>query len=138
MTKKVFLAADMLVAFVDRMHPQHLHAKTLMHYFASEHFALFTTPTILDHAYTQIAQDISVSLARELLDSFAKTEVNMLFPDDKDLAHTYELVTNSPTLEITFTDALQATLCVRNHIPSIATFSYIHPYLGMSAFYLPV
>ncbi len=137
-SKKVFLAADALTAFVDRAHPKHLHSAAFFRYFAQEGFQLFTTLTEINTANQYIYSALSPSLSKEFIKGLSLSAINILTPDDTDIRATYKTMLSNSTTEMTFAEALITTLANRRNIPQICTFSYIHLLFGIQLFYLPL
>lgn len=137
-SKKVFLAADVFVAFVDRAHPKHIHAVAFFRYFASEHFEIYSTISVCIEAYNNINKDISPTLARDFLKAITLGNINMIYPEDAEFKLTVKALTSYGSHDLTFQEALNATLADRRRIPFICTFAYLHPLYGLTTFFLPI
>ncbi len=137
-SRKVFLSPDIFVAFVDRAHPKHLHASAFFRYFAQEQHFLYTNMVALSDAHKDISTTISPILAKEFVKAISLTSINILYPEESDLNLTYKTLINSSTSDLSFQEALMASMASRREIPYICTVGYLHPLFGLTAFYLPI
>lgn len=137
-SKKVFLAADVFFAFVDRAHAKHEQASAYIRYFAQEEYFLFTDIVSLNLVYEQIYKDISASLAKDFMKTISLSNINIIFPDESDLKTTYKTLQLSNSTELTFIKALASVLAEKRNIGQICTFEYLQPLFGISLFYLPL
>lgn len=137
-SKKVFLAPDIFVAFVDRAHPKHLHASAFFRFFAQEQHFLYTDPSSIMDAYAQIQEKISPFLAKDFLKAITLGTINIIYPEEQDVKLCMKTVISGTTTELSMQEALIASMASRRAIPHICTFSYLHPLFGLTAFYLPI
>lgn len=136
-SKKVFLAPDIFVAFVDRAHPKHLHAAAFFRYFAQEQQTLYTNPQNIMDAYTIIQKKISPFLAKDFLKAISLGSINILYPEETDLKLCFKTILGA-SAELSMQEALTAVMAQRRAIGQIATFTYLHPLFGLTTFYLPI
>lgn len=137
-SKKVFIASDLFVAFIDRAHPKHIHAVAFFRYFAAERFELYSNIQIVIASYQKIYKDISPSIARDFLRSLSLGNINIIFSDDTDFKAALKTLVTYQSTELTFEEALMATEADKRRIPAICTFEYLHPLFGISTFFLPI
>jgi predicted nucleic acid-binding protein len=137
-SKKVFIAPSIMVAFVDRAHPKHEQASAFFRYFAQEEYLLFTDTPSMMASYEQIYREISPSLAKDFLRTLALSNINVIHHDESDMKAALKALVNYQSTELTFQEALMAVLANRRGISQICTFSYLHPLFGQSLFYLPI
>ncbi len=137
MSRKVFLASDVLSAFLNRNDPKHLQASAFFRYFAQEHFYLYTSSEIVIFVYQNISQGISKSFAKEFLQVMSESSIHILTPDEQDIRKAMQLVTTSFT-DLGLQEALSLVMTQRHYIPQIATFLYMHSLFGREPFYLPI
>ena len=64
-SKKVYIAADGFLSFIDRANPKHVHVSAIFRYFAQEKYQLFTSYAVLEETYNEIYNKISPSLAKD-------------------------------------------------------------------------
>lgn len=138
MAKKVFIASDVFVAFLDRVHPKHLHAVAFFRYFASERYEIYTNIEILIATYQNIHQNISPSLARDFLRTMTLTNINIIYSDESDFKGAAKALLSYGSSELTMTDAIMSVEADKRNISSICTFEYLHPLFGLSTFFLPI
>lgn len=137
-SKKVLLAPDTLIAFVDRAHPKHLHAVAFFRYFAQEHFQLYINITGLTDTYGHIYEKISPSIAKDFLKALSLSNINLIYPEEADMKTALKALVNYQTVELTFQETLMSVMSHRRNIPQICTFEYLHPLFDVSVFYLPI
>jgi predicted nucleic acid-binding protein len=137
-SKKVYLASDGFIAFVDRGHPKHVHVSAFFRYFAQEQFQLYTSFVTIDETYNELYKTISPSLAKDYLRAMYMTSINIIYPEPSDIKSAIKTVATSNVVELTFSKALVSVLCNKRSIPQVCTFSYLPSLFGLQAFYLPV
>lgn len=135
---KVFLVSDALCAFIDRAHPKHEQAAAFFRYFAQEEYQLYLDIYTIIDAYNQIYKDISPSLAKDFLRSLSLSNINILYPDESDIKAAVKTLITYRSTDLTFPEALRATLADRKTIAEICTLGYLHPLFGLTLFYLPI
>lgn len=137
-SKKVFLAQDAFIAFVDRAHPKHLHAGAFFRYFAQEQFMLYTNVSTISLVHQTISKKISPSIGKDFIKALSLSNINILYPEEADLRLSFKSFLGSTSPDISLEEVLMSTMAQRRSIPSICTFEYLHPLFGLSTFYLPV
>jgi len=137
-SRKVFLAPDIFVAYVDRAHPKHIHATAFFRYFSQEQHFLYTNPQNIMDSFTLIQKRISPFLAKDFIKAISLGSVNMLYPEESDLKLAYKTILASSSQDLSMNEALMAVMAERRSIPQICTFEYLHPLFGLTAFYLPI
>ena len=137
-SKKIYLAQSVFYSFIDRVHSRHNHAQAFFRYFAQEEFVLFTDTNTINQTYNQIYKEISPSLARDFLKTIFLSNINIIYPDQSDIKAALKTLVNYQSPELTFSDAIMAVLANRRGVSQIATFDYLHPLFGLSAFFLPI
>jgi predicted nucleic acid-binding protein len=137
-SKKVYIAPDGFVAFIDRAHPKHVQASAYFRYFAQEKYQLYTSLTSMNDTYTIIYNTISPALARDFLRTMSLSSVNIIYPESAEMKQAVRTVETSNAVDLTFSKALMSVVCNRKNIPQIATFEYLHSLFGLQVFYLPM
>lgn len=137
-SKKVYIATDGFVAFIDRSQPKHLQAAAFFRFFAQENYQLYTTIVSINEAYTTVYRTISPSLSKDFLRAMYFSTVNIIYPEEHDLRAAIKTIASTNSTELTFTKALTAVICNKRSIPQIYTFGYFPALFGLQVFYLPV
>ncbi len=137
-SKKVFIEASILCAFVDRAHPKHDQAAAYFRFFAEEEYLVFTDYYSLMEAYLIIYKEISPSLAKDFMRTMSLSNVNILYPEEQDSKVALKALVNYQSTDLTFPKALSAVLAQKRGITQICTFDYLHPLFGQALFYLPI
>lgn len=138
LSKKVFIAPDGFVAFIDRAHPKHIHAAAQFRYFAENNYQIYTTVLSLNEAYQTLYNTISPSVARDFLRAIELSNVNFIHPEESDVKRSLRAVATTQSAELTFAIILAATICNKRSIPQVCTFSYFPSLFGLQTFYLPI
>lgn len=137
-SKKVFIATDALVAFIDRAHPKHLHATAFFRFFAENHFQLYISILNINEIYLRLYNNISPSIAKDFMRALEMSAINILYPEESDLKKSIKIIEGSQSVELTFTKALTSVLCNKRSVPQICTFEYLPTLFGLQLFYLPI
>jgi len=138
LSKKVYIAADGFVAFMDRAHGKHAQASAFFRYFAQEKYQLYTTIVSVNETYTTVYNTISPSLARDYLRALALSSINVSYPETSDLKSAIRIIETSNSVDLTFSKALMSVMCNKKSIPQIMTYEFLHALFGLQVFYLPV
>jgi len=137
-SKKVFIAPDALITFIDRADSKHIHSSAFFRYFGQGGYQLYTDIISINYAYDKIFKDISPSVAKDFLRAMIISSFNILYPDESDMKATIKILAADQSAELAFSKALMAVFCNRRSIPQICTFEYLHPLFGLQLFYLPI
>jgi predicted nucleic acid-binding protein len=132
LSKKVFIAPDGFVAFIDRAHPKHVHAAAQFRYFAQNNYQIYTTVLTLNEAYQTLYNTISPSVARDFLRAVELSNVNFIHPEESDVKRSLRAVATTQSADLTFATVLAATICNKRSI------SYFPSLFGLQVFYLPL
>jgi predicted nucleic acid-binding protein len=137
-SKKIYIAPDGLVAFVDRAHKKHVQATAFFRYFAQEKCQLYSNIVGINDTYMTIYNTISPSLARDFLRVLSLSNINVLYPENADIKMAIKIIETGNSVDLTFAKALMAVLCNKKSIPQIMTYEYLHALYGLQLFFLPV
>ena len=138
LSKKVYIASDGFIAFIDRAHTKHLHAGAYFRYFGQNQFQLYTTIVTIEETYSELTRTISPSVAKDFLRAIEISSINILYPEEADFKRSLRTVITTPSVDMTYSRALMALICNKRSIPQICTFSYSPTLFGLQTFYLPV
>ena len=136
-SKKVYIEPSGFYAFVDRGNPKHEQAAAYFRYFAEEGYVLFTDCQTITESYNHIYREISPSLAKDFLRTIFLSDINIIYPEERDIKAALKTLVNFQSTELTFSKATKAVLANRRGISQVFTFDYVHPLFGQNAFYLP-
>ncbi len=137
-SKKVYIADSAFYSFVNRAHPKHEQASAYFRYFGLEKYSLFTDIFTLLEVYNRIYNEISPSLAKDFLRIASISDINIIYPEERDIKAALKTLTNYRTTDLTFDQSLRAVLANKRGITQIYTFDYLHPLFGQNVFYLPI
>lgn len=137
-SKKVYIAPDGFIAFIDRVNKKHVQASAFFRYFAQEQYQLYTNPVTINEAYMTIYNTISPSLARDFLRALDLSSINLIFPENADIKAAVKIIETGNSVDLTFGKALMAVMCNKKSIPQIMTYEFLHALYGLQLFYLPV
>jgi predicted nucleic acid-binding protein len=137
-SKKIYIASDGLVAFIDRAHKKHVQATAFFRYFAQEQCQIYSSVVSLNETYMTIYNMISPSLARDFLRALSLSSINVLYPENADIKAAIKILETGNSVDLTFSKALMAVICNKKNIPQIMTYEYLHALYGLQLFFLPV
>lgn len=137
-SKKVYLSVSAFYAFINRAHVKHNQAYAYFRYFGQENYSLFTDIYCVMEAYNQIYKEISPSLAKDFLRIITISDVNIIYPEERDIKVALKTLINFQSADLTFAQSLRAVLANKRAITQIHTFDYLHPLFGQTVFYLPI
>jgi len=138
LSKKVYIATDGFVAFIDRAHQKHLHISAQFRYFAQNHFQLYTSVVTLNEVYNELANTISPSIGKDFIRAIELSNINLLYPEESDIKKSSRLLITSQLNQLTFNKSLMSVICNKRSIPQICTFEYLPTFFGLQPFYLPI
>src|SRR4030067_878072 len=133
--RKVYLAPDVMSAFVDRANPKHDQATAFFRYFAPEGYHLYTDNISIYDTYRRIENDISASVAKDFLRTIGVSSISILHPDESDMRAATKFYLNDKSGDLTYQKAIMAVLADRRGIGQVATFEYLHAVFGLGIFY---
>ena len=137
-SKKVYIAPDGFIAFIDRAHSKHVQAAAFFRFFAQEQYHLYSNIISINETYMVLYNTVSPSLARDFLKALSFSSINILYPEPADMKAAIKILENSTSVELTFSKALMAVVCNKKSVPQIMTYDFLHALYGLQLFYLPV
>ncbi len=137
-SKKVYISRSGFYALINRAHPKYEQASAYFRYFAIENYLLFTDIFTLNDVYNQIYREISPSLSKDFLRTVFLSDLNILYPEERDVKAALKTLINFQSSDLTFNQSLRAVLANRREVSQVLTFDYLHPLFGQGAFYLPM
>ena len=137
-SKKVYITQSAFFAFIDRANSKHEQANAYFRFLAEEKYSLFTDSFTLAEVYDQVYKDISPSLGKDFLKTLFLGNVNIIYPEERDIKGVLKTLVNYQSANLTFNQALTAVLAYKRSISQVFTFDYLHPLFGLSVFYLPI
>jgi predicted nucleic acid-binding protein len=137
-SKKIYIAPDGLVAFIDRAHKKHVQATAFFRYFAQEQCQLYTNVINVHESYMTVYNTISPSLGRDFLRALSLSNINVLNTEPADIKAATKIIETGNSVDLTFSKALMAVMCNKKSIPQIMTYEFLHALYGLQLFYLPV
>ena len=138
LSKKVYLAPDILFGYLDRTDNKHSQIAAYFRYFAQNQYHLYTDSISIYQAYEKVVTEMSRSIANEFLRTLFLSNINIIYPDESDIRAAIKILLNDKTNELTFQVAVMVVLADRRGISQICTTAYIHTMFGLSIFYLPM
>lgn len=136
--KKVYLDPSVIIAFIDRGHPQHDTADVFFRHFADSEYQLFTDIASIITAYRTIYSSISPSLAKDFLKTIFKSSINIIYPDPSEIKLALKALINYDSTDLTYDKSLIAVLANKRNILDICTLEYLPPLFGQNTFFIQV
>lgn len=137
-SKKVYITKSAFFAFIDRASTQHEQANAYFRFLAEAKYTLFTDSFALAEVYDEVYKNISPSLGKDFLKTIFLGSVNVIYPEEKDIKAALKTLVNYQSANLTFNQALEATLANKRGISQVFTFDYLHPLFGQNIFFLPL
>lgn len=137
-SKKVYVSGSAFYALINRAHQKYEQSSAYFRYFAIEKYSLFTDIYTLLETYGQIYKDISPSLAKDFLRIASISDINIIYPEERDIKAALKTLINYQSTDLNFSQSLRAVLANKRGISQIHTYDYLHPLFGQSIFYLPI
>lgn len=138
LSKKVFIAPNLLFAFVDRGSPKHEQAAAYFRYFAQQEYQLFIDTVNLVEAYNAMYIKMSPSMGRDFLRVIFLSDINIIYPEESDIKAALKALVGYRTAELSFSHAIMSVMANKRNINQIATFEFLHPLFGLQVFFLPI
>src|SRR5260221_2003622 len=125
-SKKVYIAPDGFISFIDRVHKKHVQTTAFFRYCAQEQYQLYTNPITINETYMTIYNTISPSLARDFLRAIDLSNINVIHPENADMKAAIKIIETGTSVDLTFAKALMAVMCNKKSIPQIMTYEFLH------------
>ncbi len=138
LSKKVLLAPDSIISFIDRAHDKHDQAAAFFRFFAQNQYQLYMDTLTLNRVYEYLFKNISPSLAKDFIRTISLSEINMLYTDENDFKAALKTLLIYPNTDLSFPLAMLATLANRRNIPQVCTFVYFPNLFALQTFFLPI
>lgn len=129
-SRKIFIDPSVLVAFIDRGDPNHVKASKSLEDLARVGYQLYTSSQNIVDAYAVLSREVGTSIALEFLFSILRSDMDVLFPQKSDFITAYRVMRANIERQITFREAINATLMQKRGVYQILTFTYWHNLLG--------
>lgn len=128
--KKVFIDSSVFLAFIDRADPNHKKAVQEMGNLANQSFQVYTSIQNMQESYATLGREISSAIATAFLDAGLKSNIEIIFPQKVDLLTAYRIIKSNKDRQISFKEAINATLMQKRGIDQVVTFGVWHNLLG--------
>lgn len=136
---KLFVDSSVLISFIDRSHPNHHRATSLLQRLATTNkYLLYTSIYNISELVTTISYEMNPSLAIDFLGIMLKSNIEIIYPQQSDLIVMHKIMLGNFNRQISFKEASNATLMQRQKISQIITFTAWNNLFGtnVSAFSL--
>ena len=137
-SKKVFIAPDIFIAFIDRAKEKHEQAAAFFRFFAENEYQIYTDLLSLNTVYAHIYSEISPSLSKDFLRTINLSNINLLYADESDIKTAFKTISLYQATELTFPKALLSVIASKRNVPQICTNEYLPTLFGLQIFYLPI
>ncbi|MGH2611557.1 MAG: hypothetical protein ACRDFB_00740 [Rhabdochlamydiaceae bacterium] len=137
-SKKVFIAPDLFISFIDRAKEKHEQASAFFRFFAENEYQIYTDLLSLHTVYNHIYTEISPSLSKDFIRTINLSNLNLLYADESDIKTAFKTIGLYQASELTFPKALISVIASKRNIPQICTHDYLPTLFGLQIFYLPI
>jgi predicted nucleic acid-binding protein len=129
-SRKIFIDASVLYSFVDRSDPNHTQAVKAMEQFSVAGVHLYTSIQAIQDAYTAVSRQLGTTLGYDFLQATSESNIEILYPQKSDFLSAVRLIKLNMNKQISFKEALTATVMQKKGIVQIVTFTYWQNLLG--------
>lgn len=136
--KRVIVSPGVLVAFIDRAHPNHGQAVAFFRYFSEERYEITIVLTSLIGIYENLQEYIGLSVAHKWLKSIFVGTIHIVYPDEQTVKAAVKLMLSTGSYNITIDQAVMNVTADRQNIAQIATFEFFPFFFGVKPFTLPL
>lgn len=129
-SRKVYLDASTLYAFIDRADPNHPQATKAIDYLSVQGALLFTSIQAVTDTYTGINNQLGTAIAVDFLQAMTESSIEILYPQKADILTANRLLKTQRSQTLTLKEALTAAMMQRRGVVQVLTFTYWHNLLG--------
>lgn len=128
--KKIFIDSSVFLAFVDRADPNHSRAIAIIEKFAKQGYLLYTSAQNVTDSYVALTREINPAIGQTFLRSLLHSEIEIVFPQKSDFLTAYRILKHNRDRQISYKEAINATLMQKRGIDQVFTFGYWTNLLG--------
>lgn len=129
-SKKIFIDASVLIAFIDRADSNHPKAVKAMETLAQNKYHLYTSPQVIQDVYSAVSREIGVSVALDFLQATLQSAIEVIYPQKVDFITANRMIRSNRERQLALKETLNATLMQRRGVIQILTFTYWHNLFG--------
>lgn len=123
-SRKIFLESSIFEALIDRSNTRHQKAVEMLNRLAKDSYLPFTSLQVVEEVFDFLMAKVSRVVAFEYLQAILESNIELLHPNQPDIASVYKLMIEYKEKQISFKEALSTVLMRKNNIPKIATFRF--------------
>src|SRR5690348_15955978 len=120
--RKIFVDGSVLSAFTDRADTNHVQAVKTLEQLSLQGVQLFTSLQEIQHVYAAINRQLGTVIGFDFLQAMIESNVEVIYPQKSDLVSAYKLIRSNTNRQISFKQAMVATLMAKRNVVKILTF----------------
>jgi len=133
-SKKIFVDSSALYAFIDRADQHHTQAIKIIENLSLSYAQLYTSVQAVTDTYSAVESQLGASISLDFLKTVLESNIEIVYPQKADVATAYRLINANRGKQITFKEALNASLMQKKGIIQILTFRFWHNLLGSQTY----
>jgi predicted nucleic acid-binding protein len=133
-SKKIFIDSSALYSFIDRADPNHSHAIKIIESLSLSYAQLYTSIQAISDTYSAVESQLGASISLDFLKTILESNIEIIYPQKADISTAYRLLNANRGKQITFREALNASLMQKKGIIQILTFRFWHNLLGSQTY----
>jgi len=132
--RKIFVDGTVLYAFTDRADANHIQAVKVIEQLSLQGVQLFTSFQVIQDVYSAINRQLGTTIGYDFLQAMIDSGIEILYPQRSDLVSTYKLIRSNSNRQVSFREAMNATLMSKKNVIKILTFTNWNNLLGTEPF----
>jgi predicted nucleic acid-binding protein len=129
-SRKIFIDSTVFFSFIDRSDNNHSKTVKTMERLAATGYNLYTSIQSINDTYAALAREVGLSIALEFLGAMISSNIEILYPQKSEYLAAIKILSSNRDKQISFKEAINATLMERKDISQILTYTYWHNLYG--------
>ena len=129
-SRKIFVDTSVLVSFIDRADSNHQKGVQAIESIAKLGYQAYTSNQNISETYALLAQKVGVSVALDFLQIILQSDIEIIFSQRSDLITAHRIIRANRDKQVSFREALNATLMQKRGIMQVLTLNYWHNLFG--------
>ena len=133
-SRKIFIDASVLYAFIDRADPNHITAIKTIEQLSLQGVFLFTPFHAVLDTYSVIQKHMGSAVSQDFLDAMLESSIEVIYPQKADFRAAARLLKLNRNRDITLKEALTTVYMQKRGTLQILTFTFWSNLLGSQSY----
>jgi predicted nucleic acid-binding protein len=120
-SKKIFIESSIFLAFIDRVHPDHLKVVQLLEYLGKEGFEVYTSSLVVLNVFNRVDKDMGFTVAMEFMQAMLESNIEILVPGKGEFVSAFKFLKLSKKTLWPLAEIVNADLMVKNRLMYVLT-----------------